>query len=79
MFKLGFLKEAPKIPNGLSKDCKDSLSKCFMKNPGERWTANMLLNHPFLLPTYDIFIGYKGFGMTSTSFFSFEFDCAWRC
>ncbi|KAK7307348.1 hypothetical protein VNO77_40322 [Canavalia gladiata] len=54
MFQLAFLKEAPKIPDELNEDCKDFLSKCFLKDPTQRWTAEMLLNHPFLDPMHDI-------------------------
>ncbi|KAI4296246.1 hypothetical protein L6164_036219 [Bauhinia variegata] len=41
---------APKIPEGVSKDCRDFLSKCFDRNSKWRWTADMLLLHPFLAP-----------------------------
>ncbi|XP_027362861.1 mitogen-activated protein kinase kinase kinase 17-like [Abrus precatorius] len=72
MFKLAFLKEAPMIPNGLSEDCKDFLSKCFVKDPDHRWTASMLLNHPFLYPSYNIYTGYRRFSMYSSTFFSYD-------
>ncbi|XP_020963870.1 calcium/calmodulin-dependent protein kinase type 1D-like [Arachis ipaensis] len=29
----------------------DFLEKCFMKDPSKRWTAEMLLDHPFLYIT----------------------------
>ncbi|KAL5855547.1 hypothetical protein ACOSQ4_005349 [Xanthoceras sorbifolium] len=29
---------------------KDFLRKCFARNHKERWTAEMLLNHPYVLP-----------------------------
>ncbi|XP_020231789.1 mitogen-activated protein kinase kinase kinase 17-like [Cajanus cajan] len=48
MFKLAFLKEAPPLPSNLSPLCGDFLNKCFVKDPNQRWTANMLLNHPFV-------------------------------
>ncbi|KAK7405352.1 hypothetical protein VNO78_06600 [Psophocarpus tetragonolobus] len=48
MFRLGFLEQAPIIPNGLSWDCQHFLSKCFQKDPRQRWSAAMLLDHPFL-------------------------------
>ncbi|KAK7307349.1 hypothetical protein VNO77_40323 [Canavalia gladiata] len=54
MFQLAFLKEAPKIPDELNEDCKDFLSKCFLKDPTQRWSAEMLLNHPFLDPMHNI-------------------------
>ncbi|KOM31264.1 hypothetical protein LR48_Vigan01g081900 [Vigna angularis] len=58
--KLAFFNEAPKIPDELSYDCKDFLKKCFINDPQQRWTAKMLLDHPFIqkeyptsLPTYN--------------------------
>ncbi|KAL2570484.1 hypothetical protein GLYMA_18G244200v4 [Glycine max] len=48
MFKLAFLKEAPPLPSGLSSLCQDFLNKCFVKDSAQRWTANMLLDHPFI-------------------------------
>jgi serine/threonine protein kinase len=54
MFKLAILKEAPSIPDVLNHDCKDFLNKCFEKNPNHRWTATMLLYHPFVnVPSND--------------------------
>ncbi|KAL2330444.1 hypothetical protein Fmac_018025 [Flemingia macrophylla] len=53
-FKLGLLKEAPPLPSNLSSVCEDFLNKCFVKDPNQRWTANMLLNHPFLSITDNI-------------------------
>ncbi|PON75754.1 Serine/threonine protein kinase [Parasponia andersonii] len=41
--------ELPEIPEELSDDGKDFLSKCFVKDPRKRWTAEMLLNHPFVV------------------------------
>ncbi|KFK30317.1 hypothetical protein AALP_AA7G246100, partial [Arabis alpina] len=40
--------EIPEIPVRLSEEGKDFLKKCFVKNSSERWTAKMLLDHPFL-------------------------------
>lgn len=71
MFKLAFLKEAPKLHNGLSQDCKDFLSKCFVKDPTERWNATMLLNHPFLSTKYDMSKDYKDY-LFNPSFISYD-------
>ncbi|XP_008230154.1 PREDICTED: mitogen-activated protein kinase kinase kinase A-like [Prunus mume] len=38
----------PAIPGWLSKEAKDFLQCCFMWNTSERFTAAMLLNHPFV-------------------------------
>ncbi|XP_027157671.1 mitogen-activated protein kinase kinase kinase 17-like [Coffea eugenioides] len=39
----------PEFPSNLSHEGKDFLSKCLQRNPKKRWTAEELLNHPFLL------------------------------
>ncbi|EOY17077.1 Mitogen-activated protein kinase kinase kinase 21, putative [Theobroma cacao] len=48
--KLFHSRNPPKIPENMSSAGKDFLMKCFARNPSERWTAAMLLNHPYLLP-----------------------------
>ncbi|POO02815.1 Serine/threonine protein kinase [Trema orientale] len=40
--------ELPGIPEELSEEGRDFLSKCFVKDPRRRWTAEMLLNHAFV-------------------------------
>ncbi|WVZ24095.1 hypothetical protein V8G54_002639 [Vigna mungo] len=50
--KLAFSEEVPKIPDKLTYDCKDFLRKCLMNDPQQRWTAKMLLNHPFIQNKY---------------------------
>ncbi|KAK1302381.1 Mitogen-activated protein kinase kinase kinase NPK1 [Acorus calamus] len=40
--------EEPLISEGLSEQGKDFLRKCLVKDPVERWTAEMLLGHPFV-------------------------------
>ncbi|EXC57778.1 hypothetical protein L484_000226 [Morus notabilis] len=39
--------EEPAIPSDFSEEGKDFLRKCFLKDPAERWTAEMLLNHTY--------------------------------
>ena len=39
----------PAIPAGLSANGTDFLKKCLRRSPKERWTAKMLLNHPFMV------------------------------
>ncbi|XP_009802290.1 mitogen-activated protein kinase kinase kinase 20-like [Nicotiana sylvestris] len=46
--KIGEGHELPKIPGELSKEAKDFLKGCFVRKPRYRWTAEMLLNHPFV-------------------------------
>lgn len=48
MIKIGMSEELPEIPNFLSEEGKDFLRKCFVKDPRIRWTAEMLLDHPFV-------------------------------
>lgn len=46
MFKI--LKDTPPIPKNLSSEGKDFLRCCFQRNPAERPSAAMLLEHQFL-------------------------------
>ncbi|KAF5752896.1 hypothetical protein HS088_TW01G00814 [Tripterygium wilfordii] len=48
LIRIGTGDELPVIPDELSEEGKDFLRKCFVKDPRERWTAEMLLNHPFV-------------------------------
>ncbi|XP_010437255.1 PREDICTED: mitogen-activated protein kinase kinase kinase NPK1-like [Camelina sativa] len=48
MVRIGSGDEVPRIPVELSEEGKDFVSKCFVKDAAERWTAQMLLDHPFL-------------------------------
>ncbi|KAG2283847.1 hypothetical protein Bca52824_055067 [Brassica carinata] len=49
----GVGKELPRIPENLSGQGRDFLSKCFVEDPKKRWTAEMLLNHPFIAVDLD--------------------------
>lgn len=40
--------EEPEIAEEISDEGKDFLRNCFVKDPTQRWTAEMLLNHPFV-------------------------------
>lgn len=46
MFKV--LKDTPPIPETLSPEGKDFLRCCFRRNPAERPSASMLLEHRFM-------------------------------
>ncbi|GMI86458.1 mitogen-activated protein kinase kinase kinase 19 [Hibiscus trionum] len=48
LIKIGVGDELPGIPQELSEEGKDFLGKCFVKDPKKRWTAEMLLDHPFM-------------------------------
>ncbi|CAL9760629.1 unnamed protein product [Musa acuminata subsp. burmannicoides] len=54
MFRIGFSDELPDIPSKLSEEGKDFLSRCFVKDPLKRWTAEMLLQHPFIAAEEDL-------------------------
>ncbi|KAL6295808.1 hypothetical protein ACE6H2_003950 [Prunus campanulata] len=51
MFKV--LDKIPDIPETLSAEGKDFLSRCFRRNPAERPSAIQLLEHPFVLNSHD--------------------------
>ncbi|XP_009796739.1 mitogen-activated protein kinase kinase kinase 20-like [Nicotiana tabacum] len=48
LMTIGVGDELPEFPAKLSEQGKDFLEKCFVKDPRKRWTAEMLLNHPFV-------------------------------
>ncbi|KAL8473089.1 hypothetical protein ACS0TY_029404 [Phlomoides rotata] len=48
LMRIGVGDEVPEIPGVLSEEGRDFVRKCFVKDPRERWTAEMLLNHPFV-------------------------------
>ncbi|XP_062510707.1 mitogen-activated protein kinase kinase kinase 15-like [Corticium candelabrum] len=48
VFKVGFHKIHPDIPEEMSEDAKSFLKRCFDPNPGTRASAVELLQHPFL-------------------------------
>ncbi|KAJ0239081.1 Mitogen-activated protein kinase kinase kinase 19 [Hirschfeldia incana] len=53
LIRIGVGDELPRIPEDLSEQGKDFLSKCFVKDPKKRWTAEMLTNHPFVAVDLD--------------------------
>ncbi|XP_009803912.1 mitogen-activated protein kinase kinase kinase 20-like [Nicotiana tabacum] len=54
LMTIGVSDQLPEIPEKLCEEGKDFLEKCFVKDPKKRWTAEMLLNHPFVAgQTYD--------------------------
>ncbi|XP_019185214.1 PREDICTED: mitogen-activated protein kinase kinase kinase YODA-like [Ipomoea nil] len=52
MFKA--LKESPPIPDSLSPEGKDFLRCCFCRNPADRPTASMLLEHQFIKNSHQL-------------------------
>nr|XP_043622709.1 mitogen-activated protein kinase kinase kinase 18-like [Erigeron canadensis] len=53
LYKIAFCNEIPNIPNELCDQGKDFLSKCFVRDPRQRWTAKQLLNHPYIHQQFD--------------------------
>lgn len=58
MFKV--LHRAPPIPEKLSPEGKDFLCCCFQRNPAERPSAMMLLEHPFVRNSNDLNVSSSG-------------------
>ncbi|KAI4296245.1 hypothetical protein L6164_036218 [Bauhinia variegata] len=48
LFRLVSGRITPRIPESLSMECRDFLSKCLDRDSKGRWTADMLLKHPFV-------------------------------
>ncbi|GER41588.1 protein kinase-like protein [Striga asiatica] len=50
LFKIGCSDQIPQIPtnNRISKEAKDFMAKCLVKDPTARWKVDMLLDHPFV-------------------------------
>ncbi|RWW58784.1 hypothetical protein BHE74_00034321 [Ensete ventricosum] len=48
LHRIGFTSDVPKCPGWLSEEAKDFLDKCWRRDARERWTADQLLQHPFL-------------------------------
>ncbi|XP_057962597.1 mitogen-activated protein kinase kinase kinase 20 [Malania oleifera] len=46
--RIGVGGETPEIPAELSEEGKDFLRECFVRDSKKRWTAETLLNHPFV-------------------------------
>ncbi|KAG8482068.1 hypothetical protein CXB51_027028 [Gossypium anomalum] len=48
LYRIGFSSDVPEIPNNISKQAKDFLTKCLKRNPFERWSVIQLLAHEFV-------------------------------
>ncbi|PKA61472.1 Mitogen-activated protein kinase kinase kinase ANP1 [Apostasia shenzhenica] len=46
--RIGFSSDVPAMPAWVSGDAKDFVSRCLMRDPKQRWTAEELLRHPFM-------------------------------
>ncbi|XP_017978227.1 PREDICTED: mitogen-activated protein kinase kinase 7 [Theobroma cacao] len=68
--------ESPNIPANMSSMGKNFLIKCFARDPNERWTASMLLSHPYLLPEHTFSLPVTGFLQCNPSLASINFQVA---
>ncbi|KAM3302534.1 mitogen-activated protein kinase kinase kinase 18 [Capsicum chacoense] len=48
LYRIGYSGDLPQFPNNLSNDAREFLARCLINDPKERWTAEQLLQHPFL-------------------------------
>ncbi|KAI4296161.1 hypothetical protein L6164_036142 [Bauhinia variegata] len=48
LLKIARGNEIPQFPSHFSKEGLDFLAKCLERDPAKRWTADKLLNHPFV-------------------------------
>lgn len=70
MYKVG-MGHKPPIPEKLSTEGKDFLGHCLESEPKRRWTASMLLDHPFVKVKR-----YSPFARTPTALQSLIWFCA---
>ncbi|CAL5432126.1 unnamed protein product [Camellia sinensis] len=57
LFKIASTQEIPEIPSGFSEEAEDFLKKCLVRDPKSRWSADMLLGHPFVSAADGVFTG----------------------
>ncbi|KAI3786358.1 hypothetical protein L1987_39974 [Smallanthus sonchifolius] len=48
LYRIAFSEEIPEIPNWISGQAKDFVSKCLTRDPRQRWTTKQLLDHPYV-------------------------------
>ncbi|XP_024314523.1 mitogen-activated protein kinase kinase kinase 17 [Brachypodium distachyon] len=48
LHRIGYTYAVPQVPQWLTAEAKDFLSRCLVRRPGDRCTAAQLLEHPFL-------------------------------
>ncbi|KAK1440709.1 hypothetical protein QVD17_06540 [Tagetes erecta] len=54
LMKIGLSDDVPDVPEKLSDAGKDFIRQCFVKEKSKRWTADRLLNHPFIVGNEEI-------------------------
>lgn len=53
VYRIGFCSDSvPPLPDWISPEGKDFLANCLKRDPTERWSAEELLNHPFVRSCY---------------------------
>ncbi|KAH0463784.1 hypothetical protein IEQ34_006570 [Dendrobium chrysotoxum] len=52
--QLSFSSDVPALPDWVSDKGKDFVSKCLRRDPKERWTAEQLLHHPFIVEAEEL-------------------------
>ncbi|XP_074290140.1 mitogen-activated protein kinase kinase kinase 18-like [Silene latifolia] len=50
LFKIGYSDALPEYPDRVTELGRDFLDKCLVRDVGQRWRCDQLLQHPFLLP-----------------------------
>lgn len=48
LYRIGFTEKVPEMPSWVSEEGRDFLRKCLVRETKSRWTAEMLLCHPFV-------------------------------
>ncbi|CAL9189651.1 unnamed protein product [Musa hybrid cultivar] len=48
LHQIAFSTDVPEFPSWISEEGRDFLSRCLRRDPLERWTAEQLLQHPFV-------------------------------
>ncbi|OAY82827.1 Mitogen-activated protein kinase kinase kinase A [Ananas comosus] len=72
---IAFSSDVPESPRWMSEEGKDFLSRCLRRDPEERWTAEQLLQHPFMRRKRSLTLD-QGFWATLEEEDSEEFEIA---
>ncbi|KAK1423932.1 hypothetical protein QVD17_19243 [Tagetes erecta] len=53
LYRIAFSDEIPTIPDSISEQGRDFVSKCLIRDPKQRWTVKQLVEHPFVQQQLD--------------------------